>query len=168
MTSLHDRLRRDLVLIRFSWAVQDHPQARRLTRELRRELDTTATEVGMAPALDDLGSPRTLAAGYLAEHDRPIPRWTAGAIWGGIALAFALYTGLAYAFGTLDTLAELAGPESLSVQRRILGATFVYVGGPDELSMTWTLGWGWLVLHLLIFVAPCALGARIWRLWLRR
>jgi len=165
MTTLRDRLHRDLVLTRFSWAIQDHPHARRLTRELRREIDATAAEVGMRQTLADLGSPRALADGYLAEHDRPLPRWTAGAVWAGIALAFALYTGMAYGFGTMDALADLAGDEALSVERGVLGATFVYTGGPGELSMAASLSWGWFGLHLLIALVPFALGARIWRLW---
>lgn len=167
MTSLRDRLRRDLVLTRFSWAIQDHPDARRLTRELRRELGATAAEVGLARALDDLGSPTALARGYLSEHDRPIPRWTTGTIWGAVALAFAFYTGLAYAFGTLDTLQELADAAPLTAQRGVLGATFTYTGGPEELSMTGGLSWGWFALHALVFAVPFALGARIWRLWVR-
>ncbi|MEV7972488.1 hypothetical protein [Cellulomonas sp. NPDC089187] len=168
MTTLRDHLRRDLVVTRFSWAVQDHPQSRRLTRELRRELKATAAEVGWARALDDLGSPTALARGYLAEYDRPIPRWATGAVWGGIVLAFLLYTGMAYGFGTLDTLSDLAVDGPLSVERGMLGATFTYTGGPDELSTSAALSWGWFALHAVAFTVPFLLGARIWRLWLRR
>ncbi|GIG26889.1 hypothetical protein [Cellulomonas denverensis] len=168
MTTLRDRLRRDLVLIRFSWAIQDHPQASALTREVRRELAATAAEVGLGRALDDLGNPRVLADGYLEALDRPIPRWTAGTVWGAIALAFALYTGLAYGFGTLDALADLAGDGTLSARRVVLGATFDYTAGPAELSTTWSLSWGWFALHVLVFALPFALGARIWRLRFRR
>lgn len=168
MTPVIDVLRRETTLARFSWAVQDHPDSRELTRELRRELKATASDVGWRRALSDLGSPRTLAQGYLDELPRPVPRWSAGAVWGGIALAFALYTAMAYAFGTLDTLSELAGTEALSVHRQFLGADFTYTGGPDELAMTGSFGWAWVAVHLAVFVIPFALGARIWRLRFRR
>ena len=167
MTSVIDALRRETTLARFSWAAQDHPDSRALTRELRRELNVTASDVGWRRALGDLGSPRALAQGYIDELPRPVPRWSTGAVWGGIALAFALYTAMAYGFGTMDTLSELAGPEGLTVHRRFLGADFTYTGGPDELGMTGSFGWGWAAVHLAIFVVPFALGSRIWRLRFR-
>lgn len=163
MTSLRDRLHRDLTLVRFSWAVQDHPQSRHLTRELRRELDTTAAEIGMARAVADLGGPRALADGHLAELDHPAPRWTAGAVWGGIVLAFVLYTQMAYAFGTLDTLAELAGSETLTAHREVLGTRITFEAGPDALMTTLRPSWGWILLHVVAFAGPFLLGARVWR-----
>jgi hypothetical protein len=163
MTSLRERLHRDLTITRFSWAVQDHPQSRHLTRELRRELDTTAAEIGMARAVADLGSPRALADAHLAELDTPAPRWTAGAVWGGIVLAFVLYTQLAYAFGTLDALAGLAGTDTLTAHREVLGARITFEAGPDGLMSTLRPSWGWLLLHVLAFAVPFLLGARAWR-----
>ena len=80
-TSPTDRARREWFLIRFSWHMQDFPQKqyRQIKRDLRQELTTAGADVGMRHAVADLGRPRTLADGYIAELGRPVPRWTTGA-----------------------------------------------------------------------------------------
>lgn len=109
--SVADRWRRTWFRTRFSWAMQDYPRReyRRIARDLRQQIDEAATEVGMGQALADLGPPRALAEGYAAELDRPVPRWSAGAVAAGGVFLFLFYFFFAYAIGTLDTLRDLGG-----------------------------------------------------------
>lgn len=160
MTSLPDALRRELHLARFSWAVQDHPDASRLTRELRREITATATAVGIRQTLADLGRPGTLAEAYVAELGRPAPRWRTGVLWSGFAFALLLYTQLAYGIGTLDALADLGGT---TLHRTMLGSQITFWVDDSGMGATMTFGGGWLALHLAAVVVPLLLGARVWR-----
>jgi len=159
---LRDTLRREIYLLRFSWAVQDFPKYARLKRELRTELNATASEVGMRQAIADLGHPRVLADGYLAELDRSVPRWTTGG-WCAVAtvgLLLGLWT--AFTLGVLHALEQNGGGTSTAT---ILGATTTYTWTDDVISASTTLTWQLALLAVLAFVVPYLLGARFWRLW---
>jgi len=162
--SLRDRIVRERYLQRFSWAMQDYPKNARVTRELRTELTATAAEVGMARAVADLGRPRVLADGYLAELGRPVPRWGTGGVWGGLAVAALLFLSLAYAAGTLDTLEAMGGG---TVEHTTFGAVTTYTSTADAISVGTEATWRLLVLYLVVFLVPYLLGARVWRAWAR-
>jgi hypothetical protein len=162
--TLRDRITRERYLFRFSWAMQDYPRSRHLTRELRTELTATATEVGMARAVAGLGHPRVLAEGYIAELGRRLPRWGTGAVWGALAVSALVWLSLAYAAGTLDTLDAMGGG---TVQHSAFGATTTYVNTADSLSVSSEATWQLLVLYLVVFLVPYLLGARVWRAWTR-
>jgi hypothetical protein len=159
-----DRIARERYLLRFSWAMQDYPRSGRLTRELRSEITATAAEVGMARAVEGLGHPRLLAEGYIAELPRRVPRWGTGAVWGTLAVSALVWLSLAYAAGTLDTLAALGGG---TVEHTAFGATTTYVSTADEVSVSSWATWQLLVVYLVVFLVPYLLGARVWRAWSR-
>ena len=161
-TSLRDAWTRERYLLQFSWAMQDYPKNAAIKRELRTELTATAAEVGMRQAVADLGHPRLLAEGYIAELGRRVPRWTTGAVWGTLALCAMVYLVLAYSAGTLDTLAQLGGG---TVERVFLGATTTYTHTADAVSVGSTLTWQVAVFYLAVFTIPYLLGARVWRAW---
>lgn len=130
---LRDRARREWYLARFAWAMQDYPQRRyrEIKRDLRREIDLAAQDVGMTQALRDLGHPRVLAEGYIAElgHHR-LPRWASGAVAAATVAAMVLYMGVAYAFGTIDTLDAFGGG---TITRFPFGAETVFHSSDDGL-----------------------------------
>ncbi|WP_421734687.1 hypothetical protein [Cellulomonas sp.] len=162
MTTLRDTLIRERYLTRFSWAMQDFPKYKRVVRELRTELTAASAEVGMRQAVADLGHPRVLAESYLSGLGRPVPRWTTGAVWGGLAVGAVVYLAMAYTFGTLDTLEQLGGG---TVEREFLGATVVYTHDDGGISTSFTLTWQALVFYAAVFTVPFLLGARVWRAW---
>ncbi|AEE45197.1 hypothetical protein [Cellulomonas fimi] len=159
--TLRDLLVREAFLTRFSWAVQDYPRSERLVRDLRRELTAAADDVGVRRAVADLGHPRVLAEGYLATLDHRVPRWATGATWAALAVGAVAYLVVAYAVGTLDTLADLGGG---TLTRTTLGATTVYTSTDGELSVGTEASWQWLVLYGAVFAVVFTLGARLWRL----
>jgi hypothetical protein len=161
---IRDVLRREAYLTRFSWAVQDFPKYVRLKRELRAELTATASEVGMRRAVADLGSPRALADGYLAELDRSVPRWTTGATAAALTLSAVVALWLAYSLGTLNTLEQTGGG---STTVTFLGSTTTYVFTDAAISQTSELSWQFLVFLVLAVAVPLVLGSRAWRLWSR-
>lgn len=131
---LRDRARREWYLARFGWAMQDYPQRRYrvIKADLRREVDVAAADVGMVQALADLGHPRVLAEGYIAELGHRVPRWASGAVAAALAAGMVLYLGMAYAFGTLDTLEALGGG---TVTRFPFGAETVFEVSDDGLAL---------------------------------
>ena len=161
-TSLRDTLVRERYLLRFDWAMQDFPKHKTVVRELRTELTAAASEVGMRQAVADLGHPRVLADGYLSELGRPVPRWTTGAVWGGLAVGAVVYLVMAYTFGTLDTLDQLGGG---TIEREFLGATAVFTSTDGGISAGTTLTWQSLVFFAAVFTVPFLLGSRAWRSW---
>jgi hypothetical protein len=158
-----DKVRREIYLSRLGDALTDYPGARGVRRELRREVTATAQERGMRAALDDLGDPRVLAAGYLAELDHPVPRWSVGAIWGALSVGALYLLVLTFWIGTLNTL-EATGAETMT--QPTLGGEWVFVHTPDEISVTGEFTWGWFAVYLVVFLVPFLLGARAWR-WRR-
>ena len=162
--SIRDTLRREVYLTRFSWAVQDFPKYVRLKRDLRTELTATASEVGMRQTIADLGSPRVLADGYLAELDHAVPRWTTGTTAAAITFAAVVALGLAYSLGTLNTLEQTGGGTTTVT---FLGATTTYSFTDAAISQTSVLSWQLLVFFALALGIPLVLGSRAWRLWSR-
>ncbi|WP_051274857.1 hypothetical protein [Cellulomonas sp. URHD0024] len=159
---LRDTFRREAYLLRFSWAVQDFPQYVRLKRELRNELDATAAEVGMRQAIADLGHPRVLADGYLAELDRSMPRWNTGGWWAALTLGALVALGMAFGVGALTTLEQLGGGTTTAT---FLGATTTFTWTDDAISAGATLTWQFAVFLVLALLVPYLVGARFWRLW---
>ena len=159
---LHDTIRREAYLLRFSWAVQDFPQYVRLKRELRTEIDAAAAEVGMKQAIVDLGHPRVLADSYLSDLGRSVPRWTTGGYWAlavGVAVV-ALW--MAYGLGCLHTLDQNGGGTSTA---SFLGTTTTYTSSDGSISAGVALGWQFIALAAAVLGVPFLLGARFWRLW---
>lgn len=160
---LADRLRLDRYLIRLDWHLQDYPgtAARAIRREIKADLLSAATEIGMPAALDALGSPAVLAHGYLTELGRPRPRFTAGAIAAGLAIGAVWSMQVAYAFGALDTLAAVG---DASVTLTSLGTSMTYTRTASQISVEGALTWPWLVLWLAVGLVAFSLASRLWRL----
>ncbi|MBX9247001.1 hypothetical protein ICW40_19605 [Actinotalea ferrariae] len=157
-----DVVRREWFLTRLSWHLQDHPgrEAKQIVRDLRGELTSAAADVGMRQAVRDLGHPLVLAEGYRAHLGRRVPRWTAGAVAAGLAVAFLVYLGFAYAFGTLDTLEALGGG---TVTRYPFGAETVFTSGADGIAVESTFTWQGVVIFVLVAAVAFVLGSRAWR-----
>jgi len=161
-TSPTDRARREWFLIRFSWHMQDFPQKqyRQIKRDLRRELTTAGADVGMRHAVADLGRPRTLADGYIAELGRPVPRWTTGAVAASLAIIFIVYLGVAYAIGTVDTLEAMGGG---TVTTYPFGAETIFTSTADEISVQTQLSAAGASFFLGVAAVAFTLGSRLWR-----
>ena len=161
-TSLTDRARREWFLFRFSWHMQDFPgkQYRQIKRDLRRELTTAGSDVGMRRVVADLGRPRTLADGYLAELGRPVPRWTTGAVAAGLAIGFIVYLGVAYSIGTIDTLEAIGGG---TVTTYPFGAETIFTNTADEISVQSQLSAAGASFFLGLAAVAFTLGSRLWR-----
>ena len=163
-TSRTDRARREWFLFRFSWHMQDFPrkQYRQIKRDLRRELTTAGADVGMRHAVADLGRPRTLADGYIAELGRPVPRWTTGIVAAGLAIGFIVYLGLAYAIGANDALGAAGGG---SVTMHPFGAEMVITNTPAEISLESNGNLAGLVFFVGVGLVAFVLGSRAWRVF---
>jgi len=161
-TSLTDRASREWFLFRFSWHMQDFPQKqyRQIKRDLRRELTTAGADVGMRRVVADLGRPRTLADGYLAELGRPVPRWTTGIVAAGLAIGFIVYLGLAYALGAIDALEATGGG---SITMHPFGAEMVITNTPEEISLVSSANIAGLVFSVGVGLVAFVLGSRAWR-----
>lgn len=164
---LADRLRRERYLARVSWAMQDYPCAafKQIKRELRAEVSAAASDVGMEQALRDLGHPRVLAEGYIAQLGHRLPRYVSGALAAALAVAGLAYLAMAYAFGTLDTLGALGGG---SVTTEPLGAVTTFTHTDTELSVQTSMTWQVALLYAVTATIAFVLGSRLWRLRGRR
>ncbi len=160
--SPRDHLRRWWFLTRFSWAMQDVPQKqyRVIRDDLRREVDAAARDVGMRQALADLGHPRVLAERYLAELDRRLPRWVSGAVAAALTAGAFLYLGMAYAFGTLDTLDALGGG---TVTRYPFGAETIFTVGEESLGVELRPSLAGVVVVVGVSAVAFLLASRSWR-----
>lgn len=161
---LRERLRLDWWLLRFELSMQDYParEARRIRRELRASVVDDARHVGLDAALRDLGSPRRLAASYFAELDRERPRWTDGAVLGSlVGILLPAYMWLSWQMGALDAVAATGGG---TVELSWLGTPTILTHTDEAVSMETTLGWGPVVLAVVLTGVFFALGSRIWRL----
>lgn len=162
---LREQFRLDWWLLRFELAMQDYPtrEARRIRRELRASVLDDVGHAGLDTALDDLGSPRRLAAAYFAELDRERPRWTDGAVLGSlVGLLLPAYMWLSWQMGALDAIEAMGGG---TVELSWLGTPATLTHTDQALSMHTTVGWGPVVLAVVLTGVFFALGSRIWRLW---
>jgi len=161
-TSLTDRARREWFLFRFSWHMQDFPQKqyRQIKGDLRRELTTAGVDVGMRHAVADLGRPRTLADGYIAELGRPVPRLATGAVAAALTVGLILYLALAYALGTDNTLEALGGG---SVTTYPFGAATTFTHTAQEISLETHPSLAGLAFVVGSALVAFILGSRLWR-----
>ena len=151
----------------FVWRVDHHldgrmPRRRRreIRRELRANLAASAQDHGLHAAIDRLGHPATLAAGYIEATGYPV-RWRTGAL--AATAVFAVLHTLTLTFHIAFTLGAKA------------------VGG-DEAAFSYAYeiapGWGPLVgsgnaptfevllispFHVIVIAIAWLLGSRIWR-----
>ena len=159
---LRDRIRRDWYLTRFDWAMQDYPRKefKRIKVDLRSELTAAAQDVGMARALVDVGHPRVLAEGYIAELGRRLPRWTSGSLAAGAAVGVVLFLMMFYSFGAMDTLEQMGGG---MVVFHVLGGESTLTHTAEEVSASLQLSWGWAALFAGIALSSFLLASRVWR-----
>lgn len=157
-----DRLRLGWYLQRLSWALEDYPRRERRAalRQVREDTTAAAGDVGMRTAIEELGHPRALAERYMAQLDRPLPRWTSGAVAAALAVGALLYLGMAYGLGTMHTLEALGGG---TVTTRPLGAEVVFTALDDEFSVEWTMTWPGLLVVVAVGAVAFALASRVWR-----
>lgn len=157
-----ERLRLAWYLQRLSWALQDYPgrERRAAVRQVQEDTLAAAADVGMATAIDELGHPRALAERYVAQLDRPLPRWTSGAVAATLAAAALLYLGLAYAAGALETLEALGGG---SVTTYPLGGEVVLTASDGAFSLESTVSWPGVLLVVAVAGVAFALASRVWR-----
>lgn len=161
-TSRTDRLRLAWYLQRLSWALEDVPRRERRAalRQVREDTTAAAGDVGMPAAIEELGHPRALAERYKAQLDRPLPRWTSGAVAAALAVGALLYLGMAYGLGTMHTLEALGGG---TVTTRPLGGEVVFTAVDDEFSVAWTMSWAGLLVVAAVAGVTFALASRVWR-----
>ena len=114
----------------------------------------------MRHAVADLGRPRTLADGYIAELGRPVPRWTTGAVAAGLAVLFIVYLGVAYAIGTVDTLEAMGGG---TVTTYPFGAETIFTSTTDGISVQTQLSAAGTSFFLGVAAVTFTLGSRLWR-----
>lgn len=162
-TGIFDLVRREWYMTRLDWSLRELPskESRRIRKDLRRSLTDSAGDIGMAPALADLGSPEALAQRYTSETDLEGPRWSAGALAAGLTIAAAVFLLMAYAIGTVDTLLELGGgTRTVS----LWGSELVMVGTASELSLNASNVLPALAVLVAISSVMFLLFARVWRL----
>jgi len=160
--TLRERARIARYLLDFSVPMQDYPRAeyRQIRRELRASLLAATLDVGVDQAIADLGSPRSLAEGYLAELGRRLPRWTTGAIAAALVLGALAYLTLAFTLGSLATLQAVGGGE---VDLAVLGVATTVHHDQDGSWASGTLGWAGFALWGGLALLAFALGSRCWR-----
>jgi hypothetical protein len=151
----------------FVWRVDHHldgrmPRRRRreIRQELRANLAASAQDHGLQGAIDRLGHPATLAAGYVEATGSPV-RWRTGA---------------------LSAVAMFAVLHALTLTFHIAFTHGAAVVGGDDASFSYAYeiapGWGPLVgsgnaptfevlllspTHLTVITIAWLLGSRIWR-----
>lgn len=159
---LRDLIRREWYMTRLDWGLRNLPskQNRQIQRDLRRDVTATAGDIGMRPALDDLGKPGTLASRYTAETDPEGPRYATGAVAAGIAVAAVVFLWLAYAIGTLDTLEAMGGGTRTGT---LWGAETTYVSTADEISISTANILPAFLVVVGVWAVVFLLFSRIWR-----
>lgn len=158
-----DLVRREWYMTRLDWSLRELPskESRRIRRDLRRSLKDSASDMGMVPALADLGSPGALAEQYTTDGDREGPRWTTGAIAAVLTMGAIVYMLQAYAFGVMDTLVDVGGGTRTTT---LWGSTTLFVGTASEYSMETTNILPALAVLVAIGAVVFLLFSRIWRL----
>ncbi|MEO7586699.1 MAG: hypothetical protein ABIS84_01585 [Arachnia sp.] len=160
---LADLIRREWYMTRLDWGMRNLPsrESRHIQRDLRRDVTATAADIGMRPALADLGKPGVLAAQYTADTDPEGPRHAAGAVAAGLAIGVAVFLLMAYAIGTLDTLEAMGGGTRTA---NMWGSETVFVSTANEISMATTNILPMALVILAIGIVAYLLFSRIWRL----
>ncbi|MFT3876510.1 MAG: hypothetical protein QM708_08830 [Propioniciclava sp.] len=136
-------------------------QRRTIKDELKRNLAEAAGENGMAEAIAELGTARSLARAYLDEEPRRGPNWFAGAIGAVITFGLGLYAVMIYTFGMLDALGA-SGGGTATVDA--LGVRIDAINTAHEISANYGgFSWVWLLAVVLVWLV----SARAWRLFAR-
>lgn len=160
---LADVTRREWYLTRLDWGLRDLPskESRHIRRDLRRDITATAAEVGMRPALDDLGTPGDLATQYTAGMDPEGPRYVQGALAAGATVAAIVFLLVAYAVGTLDTLSFVGGgTRTLS----LWGSETVLTATPEVTSVQIMNAISMVLVIAAISAVAFLVFSRIWRI----
>lgn len=159
-----DRARLEWYLLRLDAELQDYPGRRRrqVLRELRAEALAAAPEAGMRAVLADLGSARLLAARYLSELERPVPRWSEGAAVAAlVAVGLPMYLWAGYMFGATEALDAVGGGNV--AYDSFLGATIETAVGDGSFRFSQELHGGWLVTCAVVGAVVFLTAARAWR-----
>ncbi|MFV0254506.1 MAG: HAAS signaling domain-containing protein [Beutenbergiaceae bacterium] len=158
--TLADRWRRWIFLQRLEvWLEPLGGKRRRaVLRDLKDSLADAADDSDMVSAIEDLGTPRSLARRYIDGEPKAGPTWFYGAIIASLAFAFFLYLGMGYSAGMLDAL-DSSGASS---------ATGSFFGlRLDAFKTDSALGvevsdFPWSILGFIVLA--WVLGSRLWRL----
>ena len=163
---LTDILRREWYMARLDWGLRNLPsrESRRIQSDLRRDVTATAADIGMRPALADLGASAALAERYTAGIDPAGPRYGSGAVAAGVTVGVLALLFLAYAIGTLDTLLAMGGGTRTA---NIWGSETVFVSTTGATSFEIINVVPMLAVILGLAALVFLLVSRIWRL-LRR
>lgn len=156
--------RASLYLQRLEWHLEGMvpgAERKRIIRTLREEID--ADMRSLDAVLEDLGSPRTLAARY-AEGGTPRPLWSIGALIAGAALLtywiiFGLFVG--------GMLAAVDSAAPMSADAVFLFVPVTAFSDDDSFGIGWSGGWAWLAVPAVITFLSLLVGARAWRFFRR-
>ncbi|WP_146363354.1 hypothetical protein [Arthrobacter yangruifuii] len=158
--SLPDRWRTETYLLRFDLhleGVAPGRERRAIVREVRQALAGDPRDA--ETALDDLGSPASLARQY-AEDAARRPLWSMGAVTAGAALLVYWMVFLSFTFGML---AAVESTDQSEAHGRLFFVDVLAFSGPDGVGIGWTSEWAWLVVPAAVVLAAFLLGARVWR-----
>lgn len=160
---IRDLVRRESYLARLDWSLRNLPskESRQIQRDLRRDVTATAADIGMRPALADLGTPGVLASQYTTGIDPEGPRYGSGALAAGVTVCAIVFLMLAYAIGTLDTLDALGGGVR---DMKFWGSQMTFTSTTDTISFDMVNILPMLLVTLAISVVTFLIFARIWRL----
>lgn len=156
-----DALRRDWFLQSLEWHLEgivSGRERREIVRTIREDL--AADERPMSIALDDLGSPRTLARRYADDESSPRPTWSIGIIWGGAAHLAYWFTFAVYTFGMLSVVAQSSLTEAHS---RFFLADVLAFANDDGIGIGWTGDAAVILMPAAVDAVAVLLGARAWR-----
>ncbi|MEO7129972.1 MAG: hypothetical protein ABIZ07_01170 [Dermatophilaceae bacterium] len=158
-----DLARRESYLTRLDWGLRNLPsrESRQILRDLRRDVTATAADIGMRPALSDLGTPVVLAEQYTAGIDPEGPRYGSGAIAAGATGSAIVFLLLAYAIGSGQTLAAMGGGVR---EVTLWGSQIILTSRADVDSLEIANVLPLLLVILAISAVSFVLFARIWRL----
>jgi len=162
-----DRLRIERVVWMLDQRLYDLPRASRIAkrREVRQNLHTAATDIGISAALRNLGDSRRLAAEYrFAEYgDEPRPAWIE-------MVAFVLIAQLVLT--SMLTEAALAFGDGITAANPDATGTFTWRGiGYLQDTVTYTfvdgrggfVGGAWTPLAYALWFIAAILVGRLWR-----
>lgn len=160
--SIADRFHRYVYLQKLDLWLVALPSARRrsVLKELKGYLGEMAAEVGMKDAIDELGTPRSVAKDYV---DDPVkgPNWVMGALAAILTFFAFAYALMFFSFGMLDALLSSGAASGTG---NFLGLTLQATNNASELGVEIQgFSWIWLLAVVLIGLT----GARVWRIFKR-